>query len=125
RNLGLWPGSPYGVRASDRLHVSPRRGPVRRAGANGGPRPRVERNRMTELCTLGLGLVILPKPGLLEQALEELSHEESLELGAPNGHRIPASAWCEAGADEQLIAHLEGLSAVLKVDVVYAQIIEE
>ena len=77
--------------------------------------------------TLCLGLVVLPKPGCVGEAISELSAESTIELGPieAGSTRLPACAFCPVGADEALLARLETLPHVLRVDVVFANILEE
>ena len=74
---------------------------------------------------LCLGLVILPEAGRQAQLLAELKRFPAISVGQPQGHRVPAVAEIACGRDEELIAGLEQSPSVLRVDVVFAQIIEE
>ncbi len=74
---------------------------------------------------LYLGLVVLPLPGQLSSAREQLSECKDVELGEAQGHRLPVFAQTRVGADEILIDRLEALPSVMKVEVVFAQILGE
>ena len=79
----------------------------------------------TQNTALYLGLVVLPLPGQLASAKAQLIGCGEIELGEAQGHRLPAFAQTQIGEDEQLIIRLEALSAVLKVEVVFAQMLAE
>lgn len=74
---------------------------------------------------LVLGLVVLPAPGGLDEALEALAAEPALELGELQGHRIPVVAECALGEDEALIQRLHALPGVMAVEVTFAQVLHE
>ena len=76
----------------------------------------------TPLC---LGLVILPAAGQQDQALAELLRHPCIDVGTPQGHRLPAVAEIVSGREETFIAELEASPAILNVAIVYAQSLEE
>ncbi len=75
-----------------------------------------------ELC---LGLVVLPKPGQVEQTYQALDGYPGLELGEIDNHRIPAVGWVKKGEDENYLKELKEVSSALQVNVVFARLIEE
>lgn len=75
--------------------------------------------------SLVLGLVILPMPGKVEEACTHLRRQSQVELGEPQDCRVPATAETAPGEDEALIARLEALPGVLRVEVVCAQLLSE
>ena len=75
--------------------------------------------------TLCLGLVILPEPGRMGDLVDVLRERDDVEIGEPQVHGLPASAFAPVGADEALIARLEALAPVLRVEVVFAQTLNE
>ena len=74
---------------------------------------------------LQLGLVIVPEPGRLADALASLRASQRVSLGPTQGHRIPATAISAAGHDEALLEELTTLEGVLHVDVAFAQLLED
>ena len=78
-----------------------------------------------QTAALYLGLVVLPLPGKLSCAQAQLIGCGDVELGEAQGHRLPAFAQTRIGEDKALIARLEALPSVLKVEVVFAQILAE
>jgi hypothetical protein len=72
-----------------------------------------------------LGLVILAEHNQVAAAIAQLQQHGAPSVGEPQGHRIPACVVTRRGHDKDLIAELEGLASVLKVEVAYAQTLEE
>jgi nitrate reductase NapAB chaperone NapD len=74
---------------------------------------------------LVLGLVVLPAPGRVDEALSALRAEPTLELGPLEGHRIPVVAECALRQDEALMSRLRTLPGVMAVEVAFAQVLSE
>ena len=75
--------------------------------------------------SLCLGLVVLPEPGRMDDLVAVMRSLDELEIGEPQAHGLPISAVTEIGADEALLARLEALPPVLRVEVVFAQTLLE
>lgn len=75
-----------------------------------------------EIC---LGIVITIAHKEQSTAIEQLKDIGSLELGTIQDHRMPASIITKRGLDREVIAAIEALPAVLRVDIAFAQVIEE
>jgi nitrate reductase NapAB chaperone NapD len=74
---------------------------------------------------LVLGLVVLPAPGRVDEALAALCADPKLELGTLQGHRIPVVAECALREDEALMQRLRALPGVMAVEVTFAQVLSE
>jgi hypothetical protein len=75
-----------------------------------------------EIC---LGLVLFVEYGQLARTIPQLRQEEDLDIGAPTDHRIPACIVVPQGQDRAFVTHLESLPGIMKVDVAYAEILDE
>ena len=74
---------------------------------------------------LVLGVVVVPEAGLREQAINELRSDGAIELGPAQAHRLPGCICTAVGCDEEILSRLESLPSVLKVEVVFAHLLEE
>ncbi len=76
----------------------------------------------TELC---VGIVVIPHHEYAELARRALLQSGLVELGEASSHRIPAMFCCHVGEDRRILAELEALPAVLRVDIVCVQTLPE
>lgn len=74
---------------------------------------------------LVLGLVILPRPGSLAQAIAALTDRADINLGPRDKHRLPAVAETRIGQDDELLREVRALPGVMHVDIVFAQVVAE
>ena len=74
---------------------------------------------------LCLGIVCIAEHQRLPVALAELKAHGAPTLGQPQGNRIPACVFTRRGRDKELLAALEQLEGVARVEVAYAHTIEE
>ena len=75
--------------------------------------------------TLCLGIVCIAEHRRLAVALEQLQAHGAASLGVPQGNRIPACVFTLQGKDKELLAEIESLEGIMKVEVAYAHTIEE
>jgi hypothetical protein len=75
--------------------------------------------------TLCLGLVCIAEHQRLAVALAQLQAHGAASLGEPQGNRIPACVFTPRGQDKELLAEIESLEGIMKVEVAYAHTIEE
>jgi len=80
------------------------------------------RDQKQEIC---LGLVITVAHDNVENAVWEITAQGIAELGLPQGNRIPACLIAKPGCEREQIAAMESLSAVLRVEVAFAQVLTE
>ena len=86
---------------------------------------RSEHNQTQHNQTLCLGIVCITEHQGLEVALEQLQTHGATTLGEPQGNRIPGCVFVRRGQDKELLAELESLNGIMKVEVAYAHTIEE
>lgn len=85
-------------------------------------RNKVNSDTSEEIC---LGIVITAAFERRSEALVQLRQFEAVELGRPSGNRLPGCVVVRRGHDKELIEKIEALPAVARVEVAFAQVIEE
>jgi len=71
-----------------------------------------------------LGIVVVTAYQKRDEAIEQLRVHGAMELGTPQGNRLPGCIITKHGLDRDCIAEIEALPAVLNVEVAFAQVIE-
>ena len=71
-----------------------------------------------------LGIVVVTAHQKRDEAIDQIRAHGAMELGTPQGNRLPGCIVTKHGLDRDCIAEIEALPAVLNVEVAFAQVIE-